>query len=552
MIVMLIGGLGLFLLGMILMTDGLKALAGEALRGILTRFVGTPLSGVGWGTLVTVIVQSSTATTLMTVGFVSAGLITFKQALGVILGANLGTTSTGWIVSQLGFKVSLGSYAPPLVLLAVVVRLLFKGRAAQAGTALAGFALLFMGIDLLQEGMSSLASHITPGSLPGSDGLGWTPRLVLVGFGFVMTVIMQSSSASLTATLAALASGAISLEQAAALTVGHNIGTTITAIAAAIGAPTAAKRTAAAHVLFNVGTAAVVVLFLPWFVDAVRWGAGAIGSSDDPTALALFHSGFSLLGVVIVLPLVGPFARAIEWLFPERGRRATRYLAPSVSLVGPIGLEAARRALLEVLADVFAAVQAALSGGRAGATTFPRADLGEVVRFVHQLGQGELAPTDWLREQSLLHACDHLDRAADLLDRRPPMDVHDAVVARGVAAGLELARRGVRVRPGESSDAPGTGDPVAELSEQAGAAAHAMAELRRVERFDALSAAARGLLHPDAATSRIDALLWLDGMMYHLWRSAHHLRRDVRPEPPGVGEPVRKAEQPPRPERPGA
>jgi phosphate:Na+ symporter len=549
MIVSLIGGLGVFLLGMVLLTDGLKAVAGEALRRILTRFVATPLSGVGWGALVTAMVQSSTATTLMTVGFVSAGLLTFTQAIGVILGANLGTTSTGWIVSQLGFKVSLGAIAPPLVLVGVAMRLIFKGKAAHAGTALAGFALLFMGIDLLQAGMSSLASRLSPGDLPGGDGLDWTPRLVLVGFGFVMTVIMQSSSASMTATLAAVASGAISLDQAAALAIGQNIGTTPTAVAAAIGAPTAAKRTAAAHVLFNVLTASVVVIFLPWVIDASRWGAGLVGSSDNPTILALFHTAFNLVGVMIVLPCVRPFARAIEWLFPDRGPRATRFLAPSVSLVGPIGLEAARRALVEVLAEVCAAVQAALTRGRVDAANIPGTSLREVVQFVHRLGRAELAATDRTREQSLLHACDHLERATELLERRPQLDQLDSVVARAAAAGRELAAIGAGMRADEGSGPSQAHDPVAVLSERAETTSRDMAELRRVERRDALSATAMGQLHPDTAMARIDALLWLDGMMYHLWRSAHHLRWDPKPESSEATAEARALE-PPRPPAP--
>ena len=141
MTVQILGGIGIFLFGMVLMTDGLKALAGDALRRILTRRVASARAGVVWGAGLTALVQSSTATTLATVGFVSAGMLTFTQAIGVVFGANLGTTSTGWIVSQLGFKVSLGELAPPLVLLGAALRLLFKGRAAHAGTAVAGFAL---------------------------------------------------------------------------------------------------------------------------------------------------------------------------------------------------------------------------------------------------------------------------------------------------------------------------------------------------------------------------------------------------------------------------
>src|SRR5690606_14694255 len=193
----------------------------EALRSILTRFVSGPVSGVGWGALVTALVQSSTATTLTTVGFVSAGLLTFTQAVGVIFGANLGTTSTGWIVSQLGFKISLGAISPPLVLLGVAMRLLGRGRLAHAGMAVAGFGLLFIGIDMLQDGMGGLSSRVSPADMPGTVESGLVARLILVVAGCIMTIIVQSSSAAMATTLAAVASGAIGLEQAAALIVGQ-------------------------------------------------------------------------------------------------------------------------------------------------------------------------------------------------------------------------------------------------------------------------------------------------------------------------------------------
>ncbi|NUQ49198.1 MAG: Na/Pi symporter, partial [Phycisphaerae bacterium] len=192
MIAALLGGLGLFLLGMVLLTDGLKALAGDALRRILTRMVAGPVSGIGWGALITAVVQSSHATTLATVGFVSAGLLSFSQAVGVVFGANLGTTSTGWIVSQLGFKVSLGAFSSPLVLIGVLLRLLSHGRAAHFGAALCGFGLLFIGIDLLQGGMTAVSGHLSPGDLPGA-GAGLAGRAALVGLGFIMTILTQSS-----------------------------------------------------------------------------------------------------------------------------------------------------------------------------------------------------------------------------------------------------------------------------------------------------------------------------------------------------------------------
>ncbi|MBK9120444.1 MAG: Na/Pi cotransporter family protein [Phycisphaerales bacterium] len=535
MIASLLGGLGIFLLGMVLLTDGLKAVAGEALRRILTRYVATPLAGVGWGALVTALVQSSTATTLTTVGFVSAGLLTFTQAVGVIFGANLGTTSTGWIVSQLGFKVSLGSLSPPLVLVGVALRLLCRGRAAHAGTALAGFALLFMGIDLLQAGMASFAPSL--GVSPLAAGAGTTPLalLLLVATGFLMTVVMLSSSAAMTATLAAVASGVLGLEQAAVLIIGQNIGTTPKAVAAAIGTPAAAKRTALAHVLFNVVTGAIALAILPWLLKlSVRVG-DALGAGDAPTVLAVFHTVFNALGVLVLFPLIRPFAALTERLLPERGPAATRYLAPAVAEVGPVALEAARRAMIHVLRDIVALIPraAAPAGPPADALAAAGAGRQEIVRFVQRLGLAGQPAGELARVQSLLHAADHLDRALAAL-RSPRVDAalvaSDPIIAPAWELVLRPARRHTELRTVHEETTAAAPDPLLEAADDWAQASRAMADVRRLQRREILRLAAAGALAPDAAMAHIDALLWLDGVAYHLWRATHHLRREPEPE----------------------
>lgn len=536
MIVALLGGLGMFLLGMVLLTDGLKALAGEALRRILTRFVAGPVSGMGWGALVTALVQSSMATTVTTVGFVSAGLLTFTQAVGVIFGANLGTTSTGWIVSQLGFKVSLGSISPPLVFLGVAARLLSKGRAMHAGTALAGIGLLFIGIDMLQHGMGSVATRLSPGDLPGAgEDHSLLSRAILVGFGFLMAVMMQSSSASMATTLAAVSSGAISLEQAAALIVGQNIGTTPAAVAASIGASAAAKRTALAHVLFNVLTASVAFFALPvllrWIVEFAAW----LGEKDTPTLLAMFHSTFNILGILLLLPLVFPFSRMIEWIIPERRTGATRFLTPAVAEIGPVAVEAARRATAQIVVDVSRMVVQMLrqhAPHRVGLEELNRSSIAidEVRRFVHQLARGSQNETEVNQHASLLHACDHLARLTDTLRERcragqPPID--DAVVAH---AATTLTSIITLLIPACEKLSSGKGDaskaPEIRLSTIIGEVerlSRDLAEMRKRERREALASAAAGQLDAELAMKRIDALLWIDRVGYHLWRAGHHL-----------------------------
>ena len=531
----LVGGLGVFLLGMVLMTDGLKAVAGDALKRILTKYVGTAASGVGWGALVTALILSWTATTLTPVGFISAGLLTLKQALGVIFGANLGTTSTGWIVSQLGFKVSLGSISPPLVLVGVAMRLLFRGRAGHVGIALAGFALLFMGIEMVQAGMGSVASRLNPQAFPGGGDGGVLSTLLLVVLGFLMTVVMLSSSAAMTTTLAAVASGAIGLEQAAALVIGQNIGTTPKAVAAAIGAPAAAKRTAVGHVLFNVLTGAIAMTILPWLLRASTWTADAVGSGDAPTILALFHTVFNVLGVVLVFPVIGPFARLIERIVPDRGPRATRYLAPAVAEVGPVALEATRRAMVHVLMDLATALRQAVAGSArhntARVTSEAERGLHEIIRFVHRLGQSTQAVSELNRKQALLHAADHMERLITMLPS-PPQEAPlagDGVLAPAVelAGAAPLSLLTARERAGR--DETLSSEVLAGVVREAEDASKRLADVRKSQRRETLRQAAAGAMGPDAAMARVDGLVWLDSLAYHFWRAAHHLQPEPAP-----------------------
>ena len=243
-----LGGLGLFLVGMNMLTEGLRGLAGDRLRLILRKSTETPLKGVVAGAATTAMVQSSSATTVATVGFVAAGLMTFQQALGVIFGANIGTTITGWLVAIVGCKLDLGLVLTPVVLGGALLNLFSPNPWKQLGWAWAGFGVLFIGIDALKDGMVAFRGIVTPDSFPADTLSG---RLKLVVLGTVLTVITQSSSAGVASALAALAVGAITLPQAAALVIGMNVGTTFTAMVATLGGGTASRRTGVSHVIFN-------------------------------------------------------------------------------------------------------------------------------------------------------------------------------------------------------------------------------------------------------------------------------------------------------------
>ncbi|NND43689.1 MAG: Na/Pi cotransporter family protein [Xanthomonadales bacterium] len=315
-ILIALGGLGLFLLGMAVMTEGLKAMAGDALHGWLTRFTHSPSSGALTGTVATAVLQSSSATTVTTVGFVAAGLLTFPQALGIIFGANLGTTVTGWMVALFGFKLKIGAAALPVIFAGAMLRTFGRGRWRDAGRCLAGFGVIFLGISFMQEGMSGFQGVVTPATFP-PDTLGG--RIALVGIGALVTMVTQSSSAGVAIAMTALSVGTVSFSQAAALVIGMDVGTTVTAVMASIGSSQAARRTGFSHMAFNVFTALGALLLLGpyvWLLDIAVPGA-VLGSPE--LALVGFHTLFNLAALAIGLPLANPFARLMEWLVPDRG-----------------------------------------------------------------------------------------------------------------------------------------------------------------------------------------------------------------------------------------
>jgi len=306
----LLGGLGLFLLGMWLMTDGLKVAAGRSLRAVLARWTRTRGHGLAAGFIVTALVQSSSAVTVAAIGFVNAGLLNLNQAIWVLFGSNVGTTMTGWLVSLIGFNFKIEAIAVPLLGLGMVLRLTGPGsRRGAIGEALAGFGLFFMGIGILRDafaglsGQFDLTAFTTAGPLEGA-------AFVLVGF--VVTLLTQSSSASLALALTAAAGGLLPLEPAAAMVVGANLGTTSTGLLAVIGATANARRVALGHVIFNLITAVVAVLLLPWVVGSTEWLRQAVDLPEGPaTVLALFHTLFNLLGVAIMWPIAD---RLVHWL----------------------------------------------------------------------------------------------------------------------------------------------------------------------------------------------------------------------------------------------
>ena len=337
----LLGGLGLFLLAVAMITDGLKLAAGDALRDILARSTRTRWRGVASGLLVTGLVQSSSAVTVATIGFVNAGLLSITQALGIVYGANIGTTMTGWLVAAIGFNFKIEAIALPLIGLGMAARLLGKNtRIGAFGEALAGFGLFFIGIDFLREAFEGVSASLQVTDLSAGSGRG---ILLYVSFGFFATLITQSSSAAIALTLTAASSGVLALDAAAAMVIGANVGTTSTAALSVIGATANAKRVAAAHVMFNALTGVVALILLPALLAVVDLTATTFGLAAVPAvSLALFHSVFNILGVAIMWGLTDRLALFLNARFVTLAETLSRpqFLDRSIAVTPSLAVDA--------------------------------------------------------------------------------------------------------------------------------------------------------------------------------------------------------------------
>ena len=303
----LIGSLGLFLYGMKIMSEGLQKVAGDRLRSILTAMTTNRVTGVLTGVLITALIQSSSATTVMVVSFVNAGLLTLAESISVIMGANIGTTVTAWIISIFGFKVDMAAFALPL--LAIALPLIFSGKSNRksVGEFIFGFSFLFMGLSYLKANAPDLnANPEMLAFVQNYTDMGFFSILLFLFIGTILTMIVQASAATMAITLIMCANGWISLELGAALVLGENIGTTITANLAALTANTQAKRAALAHFVFNVfGVIWVLIIFHP-FMQLVNWVVDTFFQTSNPEVaisykLSAFHSIFNICNVCILI-----------------------------------------------------------------------------------------------------------------------------------------------------------------------------------------------------------------------------------------------------------
>ena len=316
----LIGSLGLFLYGMKIMSEGLQKFAGDSLRRILTAMTTNRVTGVLTGVLITALIQSSSATTVMVVSFVNAGLLTLTQSIGVIMGANIGTTVTAWLISALGFKVDIAAFALPL--LAFGIPLLFSGKSSRksVGEFIFGFSFLFMGLQALKANAPDLGAN--PEMLAfvqNYTDMGFLSIILFLFIGAILTMIVQASAATMAITLIMCANGWIDYHLGVALVLGENIGTTITANLAALTGNTQSRRAALAHLVFNIfGVMWVLVLFYP-FTAAVSWFVTDVMNISDPAVavsfkLAAFHTAFNISNTFIMIWFVGLIEKTVCFL----------------------------------------------------------------------------------------------------------------------------------------------------------------------------------------------------------------------------------------------
>ncbi|MBS7345760.1 MAG: Na/Pi cotransporter family protein [Caryophanon sp.] len=515
-----IGGIGIFLLGMTMLTNGLKEMAGDALKKWLNKFTGGAISSLFSGIVMTVLVQSSTATTLLTIGFVSAGLLTFAQSIGVIIGANIGSTSTGWIISLIGFKVSLASFSLPMVGIGVFTQLIAPRQYKTYGSILAGFGFLFLGIDFLQTGMANAQDFISFDAFLADS---FVNKAILIGIGVIMTIIMQASSAAMAATLTALFSGAIDYEQAIYLVIGQNIGTTATALIASVGASVAAKRTSMTHVVFNVLTALVVVVAISPMLQLTHYVTTRLnGSFDETLAIAVFHTLFSVIGACIFVPLLKPFAALIMRIVPEKENRLTKHLDDSITHMPAIALQVGFDTLQQLLKELTEVVMLLIREKRSTDTYEKRIieverALEETRRFLAMVQSSNVRDRE--KHLNLMHVADHVARLIKVL--RDQQHAEAVYLQHETMQNFYEVLEKVLAHADDKQTFVQTASLLENTSRQ-------MADRRRVKREEYFERAITNEVDVEQSTAKVEAILWVDRLIFHFFRSTARMANYVR------------------------
>ncbi len=438
-LIQIVGALAFFVYGMKMMSDGIQRAAGAQMRNILRTMTKNRFLGVFTGFLTTAMVQSSSATTVMTVSFVNAGLLTLVESAGVMMGANIGTTITGWLVSFLGFKVKLKVLSIPLFAFGVPMLFSNRGKLKYWGEFIIGFAILFLGLSYLKGAVPDLKGNTEVlDFLSTFTEWGFFSRLFFVFVGTLVTIIVQSSSAAMAITLTMCAQGWLPFEVAAAMILGENIGTTITAELASLVGNTNAKRSARIHSMFNIIGVTWMVILLPVFLPLLSEFLQMLGLSDPftnaddmPIGLSAFHTAFNLLNVIIMLGFVKWLVKMAIWSVPDG---ADEYDDTKLKFIGS-GLRTPELATVELQKETahFGEVTSRMSGFmqdliNAKDAKKQRALLKklnkyekitdkmeiEITEYITNLSNQEITPRTSLRLRSILNVCNDLERIGDI------------------------------------------------------------------------------------------------------------------------------------------
>jgi len=512
-VVTLVGGLGLFLLGIHHLTEGLKGLAGDSLRRALQRLVAGRFSAVASGALFTAVIQSSTAAILTVIGFVSAGLVTFPQAAGMIIGATLGTTSTIWLVAIFGLRFRISAAALPMLGVGAFLWLIARGKTRSLGAILAGFGLIFTGIDFLQTGMGGISWN-----LEAFAGRGFGARWILAGIGVLMSIVMQSSTAAGATTLVALNAGSLTFEQGCAMIIGQSVGTAATTGLVMIGGGLAVRRASLAHIIFSVIVGVLGILFLGPLTAAADWVGARLYDPDGVLAMATFSSLFKLAGIVVFYPWLDQFARFIIRISGKGSESAVSRLDPTIAEAGgAVALEAAWRAILEIAHGAVDAIRRRLAG-ESVAYNPPAEGSEQIDHFLESL---PLETTDLEtvgpRLVRLCHALDHLGELHDDLTHIPPV-VIDWQPPAGFEGGAQAMARWL----GATRDPQAAPEPA--IFKALEAASKQLDEERKIGREKILEDIALQRTPMATARAALETLVWADLALYHAWRLAESLR----------------------------
>jgi len=374
-------GVAIFLFGMLSLEEGFKAFAGGTLEKILQRSTDKLYKSIGFGALATTVMQSSSLVSVLTISFLGAGLIGLAQGIGIIFGANIGTTTGAWLVAGLGLKVNISAYAMPMLVFGVILIFQRAKSLKGIGYILTGLGFLFLGIHYMKEGFEAFKSTI---DLAAYGGTGLKYLFIFTGIGVFATVIMQSSHATLVLIITALAASQISYENALALAIGANVGTTITAIIGSMSSNIVGKRLAGAHLIFNVTTGLIAIVFMSQIMFSVDWVSKLVGIADDnyTLKLAVFHTIFNVIGVLVMVPFIGKLVTFLESTLKDKSTAdathfdTTQYLNVSVLELPATSMAAILRETKHLYANAFEIITHGLNLKRENITsTMPLEEL---------------------------------------------------------------------------------------------------------------------------------------------------------------------------------